>query len=378
MKPRTFANFIGLAVLFFFSSLLFLLATPSSLAVGLSPALVDLDYAPNHEYTLDFFTTGAESIETYVRGDLAPYAEIIDTKQGEGPRNFQVILRIPADINPPGKRTLLVGVIEAPPEGAMVGGRAAYQAPVTIHVPYPGVYLETDFSAPTVNVNEPVNFGITITNRGRDSVEHLTTSVLVLDAVTNETVVLLDGEPVRLDGQSNTHIIIPWDTTGKPAGPYTAELLIGYDGQSLKHTKDFRIGSQFIKILNFTREVTARTINPFEIKIESQWNSPFDGIYGEITINGTTFRTPPGSLEPWKTQTLLAYWDATRIEPGTLDATVKVFYGGTFSQLDGTVTVVDRTVVESPAAIGMSLRVGIAVLLITVALFIILVRRKKK
>lgn len=372
---RTFAGFIGLSFFLLFS---FILLSSETLAVGLSPAMVDLDYAPNHEYTLDFFTTGAESIETYVRGDLAPYAEIIDTKQGEGPRNFQVILRIPADINPPGKRTLLVGVIEAPPDGAMVGGRAAYQTPVTLYVPYPGVYLETDFNAPTVNVNEPVNFGVTIINRGLDTIEHLTTSVLVLDAVTNETVTLLDAEPSSLDGQGEKHIVIPWDTTGRPAGPYTAQLLIGYDGQSIKRSQDFRIGSQFIRVLNFTHEATARTINPFEIMVQSQWNSPFDGIYGEVTINGTTFRTPPASLEPWKTKSLLGYWDATRLDQGTYDVTVKVFYGGTFSQLDGTIDVVDRTVVESPAAIGIGIRVGIAVLLIAIAFIIVFVRRKKK
>ncbi|MEK6848948.1 MAG: hypothetical protein AABY01_00060 [Nanoarchaeota archaeon] len=375
MMERKIAHFIG-----FFSFLFFLLTFASTAsAIGISPAIINLDYEPNHEYTLDFLTSGADIITTYVRGDLAPYAELIDPAQGTGARSFQVILRIPADLDPPGKRTLLVGAIEEPPDGAMVGGRAAIQAPVTLYVPYPGVYLETAFNAPTVNVNEPLPFTIHITNRGRDAVAHLTQSVTVIDADTNETVAFLEATPTTLAGiNTELRTALVWNTTGRHAGTYFAEALIGYDGQSLKRTADFRIGNQFVRIINFTREATARTINPFEIKIQSEWNSQFDDIYGEVTLNGTTFKTSPVSLEPWKQVSLLGYWDASQLEPGIYNAHVLIKYGATFSTLDGDVALVDRTVVESPASFGLSIRAGFAVGLLLIAIFIIIIRRRKQ
>ncbi len=344
----------------------------------MSPAIVTLDFEPDKEYRLSFNTFGASVITTYLKGDLAPYAELIDPAQGGTPRGFEVILRIPADITPPGPRQLLVGAIEAAPEGSTVGARAAYQSPVNLFVPYPGIYLETRFYAPTVNVDEPVNFTVIILNRGRDTVKRLMTNILVIDDVTNETVAILDSMPTTLNGSEEKAIRLGWETVGHKPGPYRAEAVISYDGQTLKQSETFRVGTQYLRISNFTREVTAGTINPFDILVQSEWNSPFAEVYGEVTLNGSTFKTPSIDVQPWTQSTMSGYWDATHVLPGVYDAEVVVHYGSTFSRLTGPVTVVDRTVIETPSSIGFAGRVVFAFVLFAAAILFLFLRRRAK
>ncbi len=366
---------VGARILFF--SFLVLLCLPIANAIGISPAKVELEFEPGKEYNLGFSTIGAEIITTYLKGDLAPYAELVDAAQGTGPRGFDVILRIPADIEPPGQRMLLVGAIEEPPVGSTVAARAAIQAPVYLFVPYPGVYLETRFFAPTVNVDEPVNFTVVVTNRGRDATTILTT-IVVIDENTNKTVALLDAPPTTIGGSEEKNVLLGWDTRGQKAGPYRAELSISYDGQLLKRSETFRIGTQYIKIVDFTREASVGVINPFEVFVQSEWNTPFKDIYVEVNINGTTFKTPSIDLAPWTSNTLTGYWDATQLSAGTYPANVVVHYGDTFSTLSGPVALVERTVIEAPSAFGLTSRITFAVILVVLAFFLITIRRKKR
>jgi hypothetical protein len=361
-------------------SLLFLLFSfllPVVGAISMSPAKIELAFEPNKEYHLGFSTSGAETITTYLKGDLAPYAELIDAAQGTGPRGFDVLLRIPADISPPGRRTLLVGAIENPPEGSTVGARAAIQAPVYIYVPYPGVYLETRFFAPTVNVDEPVNFTVMVTNRGRDGTT-ISTAIVIVDEATNKTVAFLDAPVTTIEGSEEKYVLLGWDTHGQKPGPYRAEMTLTYEGKTLKNVESFRIGTQFVRILEFTHEASVGVINPFEIKVQSEWNTPFSGVYADVNINGTTFKTPSQSLGPWAATTLIGYWDATKLVAGTYPAEVTIYYGDTYSRLTGNVLLKEPTVIEAPSSFGWTGRVVFAVILVALALFLIAMRRKKK
>ncbi|MBI4145537.1 hypothetical protein HY493_05040 [Candidatus Woesearchaeota archaeon] len=358
--------------------LLFLLV-PSVSAVGITPAKIILEYRPI-EYSLDFTIMNAEAIDTYVAGDLAQYAEIIDPAPGTGPRQFRVILRLPPDLEPPGKRVLFVGAIEHVPEGAAtVGARAAIQAPVYVFVPYPGIYLEPELIAPSVNENEPVNMTLTIVNRGRDPVSALSAQVLVIDDVTNKTLATLTAEPVRIEGDRSKDIRFDWESRGSRPGPYRAKAVIRYDDQIMEREAGFRIGTQIVRIINFTQEVLAGSINPFEVTVKSEWNSPFSSVYADVTINDQTFKTPYVTLDPWQLGTLVGYWDATSVAPGTYDADIILHYGDLTARVNGPVRVVTRTVGESPQSFGSGwIRTAFALLIVVIALIFFIRRRKRE
>lgn len=357
--------------------ILLLATVPSVVAVGITPAKIVLEYRPI-EYSLDFSVLNADAIDTYVAGDLAQYAEIIDPAPGTGPRQFRVILRLPENLEPPGKRVLFVGAIEHAPEGATVGGRAAIQAPVYVFVPYPGIYLEPELIAPSVNENEPVNMTLSIVNRGRDPVPVLNAHVLVIDDVTNKTLATLTADPVRIEGNRGKDIRFDWDSRGNRPGPYRAKAVMRYDDQIIEREAGFRIGTQIVRIINFTQEILAGSINPFEVTVKSEWNSPFGSVYADITIKDQTFKTPYVSLAPWQLGTLVGYWDATAVTPGTYDADIVLHYGDLTARVNGPVKVVTKTAEESPQSFGSGwIRMTLA-LLVAVAALIFFVRRRKR
>jgi hypothetical protein len=364
----------ALALLFFLIVLL-----PSVSAVGLSPAILTLDYKTSGEYPLTFHALGAEHMDTYVKGDLASYAEIIDPYPHGGPRDFQVIIRLPKDIDPPGKRTLLVGVLEQPPNGAMVGARAAYQAPVFIYVPYPGVYLDVTLTAPSVNENETVPFRLDVINHGRDPAVGVTASLSIIDGATNATLLSLDSQTAGIKGQGENVFVWDWTTVGRTPGPYLARSVVSYGGKDIERIEPFRIGTQQLRILNFTRSARPGLIAPFTVTVKSEWNSPFAGVYADISINDTKIRTPALDLAPWETQTLTGYWDLNGASPGDYKADIKVPYGNTYAFATGTVTVSTDAPESASWIAGMGIRLAIAGLLAVAALlFLALGRRREK
>ena len=360
----------------FFLLIFVLMLVPSVAAVGISPPIKTLEYDPSGEYTVSFSASGASSIETYVRGNLAPYAEIIDSDPGGGPRTFTVKLRLPPDIEPPGKRTLLVGVIEGHRDG-QISGRAAYNAPVIINIPYPGIYLEMDFRAPTVNLNEPVNFTVSLRNRGRDSISRMRTTIFISEEA-DKQIATLTADPVDFPGTHAMDFRLGWDTQGAKAGSYSAKAVVQYGDTVIERETSFRIGVQTISILNFTTDITSDKINPFDITIQSEWNSPFTSVYVDVIVGDDKFKTPSIDLQPWKGGLLRGYLDAAGLGPGEYPVTVVVNYGDTFTRATGVVNVIKQvSTVEQPIGFGFGGRVVLALFLAVVAMIIVYWRRHK-
>jgi hypothetical protein len=349
-----------------------LLCIPSAAAIGISPAILQLDYAPGKTYVIPFMTYDAAHISIYLRGDLAGYATIDDPKgNGTGPRSFTVALTLPADLMPAGPRRLLVGVIEEPPPGAMIGGRAAYQAPVDVFVPYPGIYLDANLVASSVNINETEPFNFQVINRGRELIV-LKASITVFDD-SNATVGKYASDETVLNSSEEHDFLFNWDTTGNKAGPYHAAGIVTYDGGSLERDAGFTIGQQQLRITGFTRMAVRGGIIPFAVNITSEWNSPFTGVYADVNINGTTFRTPSVDLDPAQSATLTGYWDLTVASLGTYHADIRVPYGTTSAHASGDVIVTDK---ESGFSISVAQLTIIIGLLFVLVLLILLLRRR--
>jgi hypothetical protein len=352
------------------------LILPNAYAIGITPSKITMGFQPNSIHTFKFTALYAPRIDLYTRGDLAEYAEIIDPNPNGGPREFQVVLKLPGELEP-GRRTLLVGVIEHAPEGATIGGRAAYQAPIYVEVPYPGVFIKSNLLAPNVNVGEPVDFVVKLENKGYDIVQSLNIKIDVSDALGNH-LETITHPTTQIGGVSERQYDLQWKALGMPAGAYVAKATIDYDGEIIELERNFNIGTQVIDIINFTKTAQAGKINPFEVLITSGWNSPFDNVYGQIDINDKKFKTPGISLGPWRNGTLLGYWDATSIEAGTYDVEVVVHYGESISRSTGIIKAAEQTVEvkESPAPVKLGSRGMLALILLVVAIMFVVYRRR--
>ena len=365
----------------------FIILTNPINAISITPSKIVIDYEPGVEKQFSFDVGRADSIEIYLKDELAPYAAILDSAPKSGPRTFSVTLTPPAGLSP-GRHALIVGAIEAAPVGMTVGGRAAVQAPIYVEVPYPGVYIEASLSSQTINVGEIEPFVVTVTNKGTDSISQVYVKLKVFDS-DNNTVAELSSDSKPLEGVSSVDFNLNWDSTGAKAGPYSAAATVFYDGGAAEAKANFKIGSLLVLIKRTTDKFEAGAITPFFIEVESGWNAPIQGMYGELKFADKSFKTPAFDLAAWKTINITGYADASGIPEGEYDARFIVYYADKTTEKTSKITlgtgagVAKPAVTEKPSLVsGATMTTALLVMLTGVFVaalvtLIIIARRKK-
>ena len=150
------------SIVIFILFLILLIAPYMVNAIRISPSSIKIDFQPNYEETFTFRTERSENIGVYIEGDLAEYVTVEEddiAKDG----TFVIKVKLPAEIETPGKNLVFVGLIEKGKGGGTVAGVASIRTPINIKVPYPGIYAAIGFNVHDLNINETANFVVTIT-----------------------------------------------------------------------------------------------------------------------------------------------------------------------------------------------------------------------
>jgi len=95
--------------------------------------------------------------------------------------------------------------------------------------------------------------------------------------------------------------------------------------------KNFRIGSLFVDITNYTSRFMKNSLQRFEIGIESKWNDPIEDVYANVKIFNATrnlfsFKTPSEKLEGWESKTVTGFLDTRGLAPGVYDGEIALLY----------------------------------------------------
>ena len=380
-------NLFLLFVFFSFFLSFFSFSSQQVSAIGITPAIIYVDFSPGYTETFTFTVFG-DRVETYVKGDLVDYITLSDiTKIRQGENQFSATLSLPAEIEKPGTHTILIGARELPEEaegeggGAAIAALAAVQAPIYVKVPYPGKYLEISLEAPNVKLNETVFFKIHLSNLGKEDVSAKGT-IEVFDPA-NKSLAKLETEEKGIRTTEEAVLNARWDTTGQKEGSYRAKAVVAYDGKTAVDEKVFRIGILLIKIINYTKEVQADFRNLFEITVESAWNDRITGIWGDVNVIKDnklidSFKTITFDLEPWEIKTIRSYWDTEDIEPGLYDANITLYYDGITTSTIGKIAVVRRLRIELPAMLVKVWIPALIALIIIINIIIWLVLRKRQ
>jgi len=159
-------------------------------------------------------------------------------------------------------------------------------------------------------------------------------------------------------------------------GTYNATVTLTYDVGIISVEKEFRIGTSFFDIINWTSEFKPGKINNFDIEIESFWNSMVDYIYAEVNVSKNEgqidfFKTPSVSLEPWKRTILKGFFNAEGVSSGNYRANITLFYEGKTTE-----KVVDIMVKEGN--LGIVIVAGIMVILGIFIIFFLFKKYGKK
>lgn len=339
-----------------------------SASLGVSPAIIDINFVPGEEYEFRFTIISDDpekNIVVYAEGDLAKYVTLSKTEL-TGPGNVLVTLKLPQEIKEPGIYGIAIGAREKPAEDAFISAVIDIRGVIRIHVPYPGKYPEVRFKMEDGNLNDLIPVEVYVINKGKEDL-NLNVNVGFFDDL-GTMIYNIPFRNVILTPTNEKYFQKYLNTTGFKPGTYVAEAVIEY-GETVKKNSTFRIGSLFVNITNFTTQLPKRSIQKFFIDIESMWNGDLQDVYADVNISNSTksieFRTPSIGLERWKKKTLTGFLDTNELD-GEYETKVILYYAGERSFASGRLLILRSGLNLEFLIIGM-----FAILFIIIIIFII-------
>ena len=335
----------------------------------------------------------------YATQDLAQYVVFEKTRFEDVPAGsiipFSGRVKFPSSLEPPGWHIVYICVgEECAGEGTMCG-RAAACAGLNFMVLYPGINPVVSIFAPNVNRDKIMNFTVSVNNLGKDDISSCSGTIGIFNLEgTKVGAAQLESRPVK--STETVPLIAPFDTVGILPGNHTVVADIVCDGTMKQANTSFRIGNLDVKIVDYTKELTAGSIKRFVTKVESIWNDPLD-VYAEITVyDGINpplkVKTANMRLAPWQMTDLEAFIDTSSLEAKDYKVKIEAFFAEKSVVLDGTVKILPMpaaavnataAVEESPEKQGMSmtkltvLLVIVVIILTMINIFFVFYRKKK-
>jgi len=337
----------------------------NSSALGISPAVVNLDFKPGEKIEIDYKVSSDFSdqrIIVFTKGDLAEHVKL-STNELTGSGMFRATITLPDSIDKPGPHTISIGVEEAPNEGGAIGTLVRVIGVVKVFVPYPGKYAEAELKIGDGNIDENIPFEVYVVNRGREDI-NVDVNLLFIDGLGERVGTMQFPSHLMASGQEKT-FKGTLNTEGYKPGNYMAEAYINY-GDELMTNKSFRIGSLFVNITNFTTELKKEGIQRFSIDIESMWNENIKEVFADVNISNEfesiTFRTPSEELNAWNRKTLVGFLDTSTLE-GEYKTEITLNYLGEQTVTYGTFRIKEFNLIY--------LMIGIIIVLIGVIVFFV-------
>lgn len=363
MKKRAF-NFLLIVVLF-------ILLAKEAYALGISPAIVELDFNPGEKVEIDYIVTAdnIQQIRTFVKGDLAEYVKLSkDELTGSG--SFKALISLPPTLGKPGKHTISIGVEEVPGREGAIGAVVRVIAVANVFMPYPGKYAEATLNIPDGNVGESIPVEVSVINRGSEGL-NVGVNVFIFDGNRNQAGSVPFSPEFISSGQEKIFKEFI-NTAGYKPGSYMAEAKIEY-GEELALNRTFRIGSLFVNISNFTQKLPKDGIQRFVINIESMWNDNIGEVFADVNISNDaesiTFRTPSVKLNAWENKMLEGFLDTEELE-GEYDSEIVLNYLGGQTVANGKLKV-------SKLSRAIVIVIVAAAIILLAALYLFIRNRKK-
>lgn len=368
--------------LIFIYLIFFLLNLQSVYSTFISPGKFVINFEPKKEYSFNVIVGGVPNLA--VTGNVGYGIELEIGKLEDfedGNKYFKLTIKMPESLPIAGDRIEVGGIKASEILGesmSTISTSVNVVAPIYVNVPYPETYVLAYFDVANRNINETLDFYVRLSNKGKLDVDK---AYVILDILSfgefdfdNKVVSLTsDTQKVTSRGETNFHIL--QNTTGWNPGEYKVIANVYYDSNNTKLDRYFNIGSLNVLITNYTKNVAQGQINQFEVQIESKWNNRINNIYGEVSINGTTFRTPSVELNPWSKEILTGYWDTTNVLPGDYDTLIRVFYSGQTKTEKGVVKVIKKEE-KKKLLTTTTILIGVILLLVLIDIVFILIKKR--
>ncbi|MFH1592235.1 MAG: hypothetical protein ABIB47_02625 [Candidatus Woesearchaeota archaeon] len=350
-------------------------------SIGVIPSSYNLDFRPNLEETYQFkITDASQQLELKLEGDLSNFATL-DKKTIVSGETFNVILKLPEEIDIPGKHSIFATATEVSGTGGNIAAMGRVKGLIIVNVPFQGKYINPPhLSISDTNVNEKTQTRIDVQSFGTEDIDELYGVIDVFDMEDNKLASSVTNV-VSLASLQRVTLESEVDTTDLVAGEYKAKGLVFFDDQSQETNEAlFKVGELNVKLNNYTKEVFTGQINKFDVTVESGWNNLIKSLFVEVRVfdegsEVANFRTVPEKLDPWEIKTVTGFLDASDLDPANYDIELIVNYEGSTTVEKGSLLVKRREGEISPTLLVLIV-VGVLIVLTNVYWFL-KVKKKK-
>ncbi len=342
-------------------------------AIGVTPVSYEIDFQPNLKgvFAFTFLGDGEPKFSIYAEGDLAEYVKLSD-KTLNGPGTIVAFLSLPENIEIPGRHILYIGALEGGGEEVSgIGIIGNVRGVILVNVPYPGKYVEIKLEAANVNIGEPVPLSLTINNKGK---ENVTVSAALEIYKGEELIERINLDDVNLGSAQSKLVYYELNTINYQAGGYKARALAEYGGKRTAIAEtDFKIGHLHISILNYSASFVRNKINKFNIEIESEWNTPIENVFANVSIINTdiSFQTPSVKLRPFEKSILEGFFDTTSIVSDEFQAKIEIHYEDQITE-----KIVDLRLKKEFDLLSYAIIAAFVIVIIILVLIVIIIQRK--
>ncbi|MFH1590367.1 MAG: hypothetical protein ABIC95_00415 [archaeon] len=350
----------------------------------MSPAKASIDFQPGleQEFTYTIHNTNAGKdiyVDILLAGELAKYCEPgterINIKRGSsGSITFKIKLPETTNGLTPGMNIVGINAKEGFPNGeggSTINVLTAIEGWLIVNVPYPGKYAEVRLNIPSVKEGLNTAATVDIRNRGKDDLRG-TSGALTITGPNGELMERIELSNIDIKNQEQEVISRDIESADWVPGKYRGDLVYDYGGDKpIETSNDFHIGTLEIKISDYSRQLFRDELNPFEVRVESQWNERINGVYAEISLEGKeTVKTPTANLAPFSQDILVGYLDTTGLEGEGVSGKILLHYAdGLKSERDIKVLLVEK---ERPSVFS-SMLAGINWMMVVIVALVVLI-----
>ena len=296
-----------------------LLVAPGSLAIGATGCGARyVNYEPHARVEFAHTVVNAYDYNVALEGVWAD-SMTITSQEGTTVRGY---LTMPPNWDEPGTMRNFVTFSEVPPPDR-VGTAVAVtrvRCPIYVLVPYPGEYLEFDFTTKDINEGDIAQANYFIASRGDDPVDD---ARLTISVEKNGTTYTSFSERLRrIQPREELRDVVDLNTESLDPGIYSVRGLLSYSTDDVLVERSLRVGELDVIIANHSRTLPTSDFTRINFTLENQWNSRVDNVVlsYRITNEGQRFglvTTETFSIPAFGTHTVRSIAETPGVVEGT-------------------------------------------------------------
>lgn len=325
--------FCILIVLLIVSNCYSLLITPGRTTINYEKGLVK-DYSfsivnnEKKELQIMFMIQGELNQSITLYDNLVSYTKDQESKEFK----FKVSLSDSLATNP-GLHEAEIVALEIPKEksGTYVGATVAVSSLISVHIPYPGKYLDADLNIMSGEENSTATFIVPIINRGKVGISDAKAIIDIYDLANNK-ITSVNTESVKVDSGQRAELTGKWNVN-VTSGDYIGKVTVLYDGETREIKKQFAIGVQSISLGGITvNNFRLGEIAKLQILVENKWSQDMKEVYANLIVYNNDnqvmadVKSPNEQIAALSKKELIAFWDTAGVKEGEYNGKLMVKY----------------------------------------------------